>query len=67
MRAHLQLDLDPEMVEALDSLNVHGYAAYAMARDLVAQKQHQAQVRVETVFCLFWLPLGSSAASRSKV
>lgn len=39
-----QLDLDPEMVEALDNLNVHGYAAYAMARDLVAQKQQQAQV-----------------------
>jgi uncharacterized protein (UPF0261 family) len=41
---HTQLDLDPEMLEALDSLNVHGYAAYAMARDLVAQKQQQAQV-----------------------
>jgi len=39
------LDLDPEMVEALDSLNVHGYAAYAMARDLVAQKQQQAQMQ----------------------
>lgn len=32
------------MLEALDSLNVHGYAAYAMARDLVAQKQQQQQV-----------------------